>query len=120
MLKKIDCVMIRVEDVKAAMAYYSDVFGLQPVWWDETSAGLRFPESDAEIVVHCNPDIPSRVEVHRKAEMTALVFTPSTAMTPWSSDWKAARRTWSSSGIPMCRSIVRLAGSMSSIWAASA
>ena len=64
MLRKIDCVMIRVEDVKAAMAYYSDVFGLLPVWWDETSAGLVFPGSDAEIVVHCNPDIPSRVEVH--------------------------------------------------------
>jgi lactoylglutathione lyase len=64
MLRKIDCVMIRVEDVKAAMAYYSDVFGLQPVWWDERSAGLVFPESDAEIVVHCYPDIPSRVEVY--------------------------------------------------------
>ena len=64
MLRKIDCVMIRVEDVKAAMAYYSNVFGLQPVWWDERSAGLVFPESDAEIVVHCYPDIPSRVEVY--------------------------------------------------------
>jgi lactoylglutathione lyase len=68
MLKKIDCVMIRVEDVKAAMTYYTDVFGLHPVWWDESSAGLVFPESDAEIVVHCNPDIPSRVEVHYLVE----------------------------------------------------
>lgn len=46
MLRKIDCVMILVEDVKAAMAYYSDVFGLRPVWWDERSAGLVFPESE--------------------------------------------------------------------------
>lgn len=68
MLKKIDCVMIRVEDVKAAMTYYTDVFGLQPVWWDESSAGLVFSESDAEIVVHCNLDIPSRVEVHYLVE----------------------------------------------------
>jgi predicted enzyme related to lactoylglutathione lyase len=68
MLKKIDCVMIRVEDVKAAMAYYTDVFGLRPVWWDERSAGLSFPETDTEIVVHCNPDIPSRVEVHYLVE----------------------------------------------------
>ncbi|MFL5692014.1 MAG: VOC family protein [Ktedonobacteraceae bacterium] len=60
--------MIRVEDVKAAMAYYTDVFGLRPVWWDERSAGLSFPETDAEIVVHCNPDIPSRVEVHYLVE----------------------------------------------------
>ena len=68
MLKKIDCVMIRVEDVKAAMTYYADIFGLHPVWWDESSAGLVFPESDTEIVVHCNPDIPSRVEVHYLVE----------------------------------------------------
>ena len=68
MLKKIDCVMIRVQDVKAAMAYYADVFGLHPVWWDDSSAGLVFPESDAEIVVHCRPDIPSRVEVNYLVE----------------------------------------------------
>jgi predicted enzyme related to lactoylglutathione lyase len=56
--------MIRVEDVSAAIAYYTEVFGLQPVWWDEQSAGLAFPETDAEIVLHCKPDIPSSVEVH--------------------------------------------------------
>ncbi len=76
MLRKIDCVMIQVEDVKAAMAYYSDVFGLRPVWWDERAAGLVFPESDAEIVVHCNLDIPSRVEVHRKAGRRPRCFRP--------------------------------------------
>lgn len=64
MLKKIDCVMIRVPDVQAAMKYYADVFGLRPHWWSEQSAGLGFSESDAEIVVHCEPDIPSNVEVH--------------------------------------------------------
>lgn len=64
MLRKIDCVMIRVPDVQAAMKYYADVFGLRPNWWSERSAGLVFPESDAEIVVHCEPDIPSNVEVH--------------------------------------------------------
>jgi len=68
LLKKIDCVMIRVDDVKAAMTYYADKFGLHPIWWEESSAGLVFPESDTEIVVHCNPDIPSRVEVHYRVE----------------------------------------------------
>ena len=64
MLKKIDCVMIRVDDVDVALKYYAEVFGLRPNWRDDESAGLVFPESDAEIVVHCYPDIPSRVEVH--------------------------------------------------------
>ena len=66
MLRKIDCVMIRVDDLNAARDFYSDVFGLKPVWQDEQTgqAGLLFPESDAEIVLHTDPDIPGQVEVH--------------------------------------------------------
>jgi predicted enzyme related to lactoylglutathione lyase len=64
MLIKIDCVMILVEDPEAAAVYYSDVFGLRRLWQDETSVGLGFPEQDAEIVLHCNQEIPSRVDVH--------------------------------------------------------
>jgi lactoylglutathione lyase len=64
MLRKIDCVMIRVEDPGAAALYYSDVFGLRRIWQDETSVGLGFPESDAEVVLHCNPEIPSQVDVY--------------------------------------------------------
>jgi lactoylglutathione lyase len=64
MLRKIDCVMIRVNDIEAAAIYYADVFGLRPSWKDATSVGLRFPETDAEIVLHSEMDIPSRVEVH--------------------------------------------------------
>jgi predicted enzyme related to lactoylglutathione lyase len=64
MLRKIDCVMIHVEDLPAAIAYYREVFGLHPIWWDKESAGLAFPETDAEIVLHCKPDIPAAVEVY--------------------------------------------------------
>ncbi|HEU5380087.1 MAG TPA: VOC family protein [Ktedonobacteraceae bacterium] len=66
MLKKIDCVMIRVNDVAAAVNFYSDVFGLKPVWQDENAgqAGLLFEGSDAEIVLHTDPDIPGQVEVY--------------------------------------------------------
>ncbi|QBD76753.1 VOC family protein [Ktedonosporobacter rubrisoli] len=68
MLKKIDCVMIRVSDVKAAVDYYTAVFGLRLIWWDEESAGMAFPETDAEIVLHSKTDIPGRVEVHYLVE----------------------------------------------------
>ena len=64
MLRKIDCVMIRVEDLEAAAAYYTSVFGLRSVWRDATAIGLAFPDTDAEIVLHCDQGIPSRVEVH--------------------------------------------------------
>lgn len=64
MLKKIDCVMIRVDDLEAARAYYVEVFGLRQLWQEEAMVGLGFPETDAEIVLHTDPGIPSRVEVH--------------------------------------------------------
>ena len=64
MLRKIDCVMIRVEDVEGAAAYYAKVFGLRPKWSAEGSVGLVFPETDAEIVLHRETTIPSSVEVH--------------------------------------------------------
>ena len=64
MLRKIDCVMIQVEDLEVASEYYSNVFGLRRLWQDETSVGLGFPETDAEAVLHCNSEIPSRVDVY--------------------------------------------------------
>ena len=64
MLRKIDCIMIRVDDIQAAATYYADVFGLHPQWSGDDAIELVFPESDAEIVLHNDPDIPSSVEVN--------------------------------------------------------
>jgi predicted enzyme related to lactoylglutathione lyase len=52
MLRKIDCVMVQVDDVDAAAEFYARVFGLSRLWQDESSAGLGMPETDAEIVLH--------------------------------------------------------------------
>jgi len=62
--KKIDCVMIRVADPEAAAAYYAETFGLLRLWQDGPMVGLGFPETDTEIVLHADPGIPHRVEVH--------------------------------------------------------
>ena len=64
MLRKIDCVMIRVNDVEAAVDYYARVFGLRPLWSGDDSIGLALPETDAEIVLYNDPDIPSGIEVY--------------------------------------------------------
>jgi lactoylglutathione lyase len=64
MLRKIDCIMIRVEDVEASATYYAKVFGLRPRWSERGAVGLVFPESDTEIVLHRETTIPSSVEVH--------------------------------------------------------
>ncbi len=64
MFKKIDCVMIRVDDVAAAEKFYSEVFRLRPLWREASSVGMGLPESDAEIVLHNIAEIPNKVEVH--------------------------------------------------------
>jgi predicted enzyme related to lactoylglutathione lyase len=64
MLKKIDCVMIRVDDVEAGEKFYSEVFGLKPLWREAGSVGMTLPETNAEIVLHNNAAIPHKVEVH--------------------------------------------------------
>ena len=64
MLRKIDCIMIRVPDVDVAAAYYAKVFGLSPQWSGDNMVSLVFPESDVEIVLHSDASIPSPVEVY--------------------------------------------------------
>ena len=58
MLRKIDCVMVYVPDLDAAVRYYTDVFGLRQLWRDGASAGMGMPETDAEIVLHTDSNIP--------------------------------------------------------------
>ena len=72
MLRRVDCVMFRVADVDAAIAFYRDVMGLEPLWRDGNMAGLAFPETAApgartELVLHDNPAIPE-LDVNYKVE----------------------------------------------------
>jgi lactoylglutathione lyase len=62
-LRKIDCVMVRVPDLAAAVEFYSRVFGLRPLWHDEASVGLGMSETDAEIVLH-TMDLPGDCGVY--------------------------------------------------------
>jgi len=58
--------MVKVDDVDKAREFYIRVFGMIPAWegtFTPGAAGLRFPDGDAEIVLHRNADIPVRVDV---------------------------------------------------------
>jgi catechol 2,3-dioxygenase-like lactoylglutathione lyase family enzyme len=57
-LRKIDCVLLRVENLEAAVAFYQDVFGLRPQWRNGPQVGLGMPETDAEIVLEGGPALP--------------------------------------------------------------
>lgn len=64
MLRKIDCVMLKVNELQKAAAYYETVFGLKRLWQDDHSVGMGMSETDAEIVLHDNADMPKESLVH--------------------------------------------------------
>jgi predicted enzyme related to lactoylglutathione lyase len=68
LIRKIDCVMLRVEDLHAAREFYEQVLGLTPLWSDEHSAALGMPESEAEVVLHNDPNIARDCNVHYLVE----------------------------------------------------
>lgn len=51
LFKKVDCLQVPVPDLDAALAFYRDQLGHTLNWRSESGAGLRMPESDAEIVL---------------------------------------------------------------------
>jgi len=48
---KIDCLQIPVPDLEAGLAFYRDRLGHQLIWRSATAAGLRMPDTDAELVL---------------------------------------------------------------------
>jgi lactoylglutathione lyase len=51
LFRKVDAVEIAVPSVDDGLAFYRDGLGHELVWRTETAAGLRMPETDAEIVL---------------------------------------------------------------------
>jgi len=52
LFEKIDCLRLPVPDLEAGLAFYRDRLGHQLIWQTATAAGLRMPETDAELVIH--------------------------------------------------------------------
>jgi len=52
LFQKIDCIRLHVGNLDEALAFYRDRLGHELVWRSERSAGLRMPDTAAEIVLH--------------------------------------------------------------------
>lgn len=50
-IRKIDCIQLYVADLEAGLSFYRDRLGHQLIWRTGTAAGLRLPESEAELVI---------------------------------------------------------------------
>jgi predicted enzyme related to lactoylglutathione lyase len=51
LIRKVDCVRLYVLDLEAGLSFYRDRLGHELIWRNETAAGLRLPESEAELVL---------------------------------------------------------------------
>ncbi|MFT3891376.1 MAG: VOC family protein [Anaerolineales bacterium] len=51
LLRKVDCVRLYVPDLEAGLSFYRDHLGHELIWRTQTAAGLRLPESEAELVI---------------------------------------------------------------------
>jgi predicted enzyme related to lactoylglutathione lyase len=49
---KVDCVMLKVADLDAALAFYSGALGHPVLWRRPDSAGLEMPGTKTELVLH--------------------------------------------------------------------
>jgi lactoylglutathione lyase len=49
--QKIDCIMLYVPDLDEAITFYRDRLGHQLIWRIPDAAGLKMPDTDAEIVL---------------------------------------------------------------------
>jgi catechol 2,3-dioxygenase-like lactoylglutathione lyase family enzyme len=55
---KVDCLRLPVADLEEAPRFYRDGLGQELIWRKQTAAGLRLPDSSAELVVHTEGDRP--------------------------------------------------------------
>ena len=51
LIRKVDCVRLYVPDLEAGLAFYRGQLGHELIWRTGTAAGLRLPESEAELVL---------------------------------------------------------------------
>jgi predicted enzyme related to lactoylglutathione lyase len=64
LFQKLDCARLPVPDLEAGLAFYGKVLCHELIWRDDTSAGLRIPGSDAELVLQTErpePEIDLKV-----------------------------------------------------------
>jgi predicted enzyme related to lactoylglutathione lyase len=52
LFRKVDCIRLPVANLDAGLAFYRDALGHELNWRTATAAGLRMPDSDAEMVIH--------------------------------------------------------------------
>jgi catechol 2,3-dioxygenase-like lactoylglutathione lyase family enzyme len=74
LFRKIDSLQIPVPDLEAGLEFYRDHLGHPLIWRTATAAGLRLPDSDAELVLQTERPGPEvDLLVHSAATAAAAI-----------------------------------------------
>jgi predicted enzyme related to lactoylglutathione lyase len=74
LIQKIDCVRLSVPDIDKGLAFYRDKLGHELIWRTGDQVGLRIPGSEAEIVLHTEPQPPEIDFTVESADKAAARF----------------------------------------------
>jgi lactoylglutathione lyase len=74
LFRKLDSVQLPVPDLDAGIAFYGERLGHQLLWRRERSAGLRLPETDAELVLQTERQQPETDILVTSADAAAEHF----------------------------------------------
>jgi lactoylglutathione lyase len=74
LIRKVDCVRVYVPELEAGLSFYRDRLGHQLIWRTKTAAGLRLPESEAELVVQAERPEPETDLLVDSADEAATFF----------------------------------------------
>lgn len=74
LIQKIDCVRLSVPDIDKGLAFYRDKLGHELIWRTGDQVGLRIPGSEAEIVLHTEPQPPEIDLTVESADKAAARF----------------------------------------------
>ena len=72
MLLGVDRIVLRVRSLPAAVKYYTDLLGMKLIRSDARLATLAFSDSDAELVLHVEDELPAEGVFIRVADVRAL------------------------------------------------
>ena len=74
LFRKIDCLQLAVPDLEVGLAFYRDRLGHTLNWRTGTAAGLRMPETDAELVIQAERPGPETDLLVESADSAAERF----------------------------------------------
>jgi hypothetical protein len=60
MLRKLDRLLIRVENLPGAVRYWRETLGVEVISQSPSSAQLKMCDDDAQIILHCDPNLPEQ------------------------------------------------------------